>query len=165
MNWEAIGAIGEIVGALAVVTTLLYLSVQLRQYQRTSVAEGSSKGHELHSAWRNTIVQNTDAAGALAKANSGEKLSERERVQLEFFADELFISSVVSDQFSRHSGTFYDDEAYWRYLVDILQRNPGLLPEWDRIQKNVMDLISPEYRAQVNAALAEPKSGVVKADS
>ena len=165
MNWEAIGAIGEIVGALAVVTTLLYLSVQIRQYQRSSIAEGSSKGHALHSVWRNTIVQNTDAAGALAKANSGENLSERERVQLEFFADELFISSVVSDQFGRHSGTFYDDEAYWRYLVDILRRNPGLLPEWDRIQKNVMGLISPEYRVQVNAALAELKSGVVNADS
>ena len=165
MNWEAIGAIGEIVGALAVVSTLLYLSVQLRQYQLSSIAEGSSKGHELHSAWRNTIVQNTDAAGALAKANSGEKLSERERVQLEFFADELFISSVVSDQFGRHSGTFYDDEAYWRYLVDVLERNPGLLPEWDRVQKSVIDLVSPEYCAQVNAALAELKSSVLKTAS
>jgi hypothetical protein len=165
MNWDAIGAIGEIIGALAVVTTLLYLSVQVRQYQRSSIAEGSSKGHELHSAWRNTIVQNTEAAGALAKANSGETLSERDRVQLEFFADELFIASVVSDQFSRHSGTFYDDEAYWRYLVDILRRNPGLIPQWDRIQENVMDLISPEYRAQVNKALAEIRSGTVEADS
>ena len=117
MNWEAIGAIGEIVGALAVVTTLLYLSVQIRQHQRSSIAEGSGKGHELHSVWRNTIVQNTDAAGALAKANSGENLSERERVQLEL------------------------------------------------VQKNVIDLISPDYGAQVNAALAELKSGVVKADS
>ena len=31
MNWEAIGAIGEIAGALGVVLTLVYLSVQLRQ--------------------------------------------------------------------------------------------------------------------------------------
>ena len=30
MNWEAIGAIGEIVGAVAVVATLAYLAVQLR---------------------------------------------------------------------------------------------------------------------------------------
>ncbi len=140
------------------------MSVQVRQYQRSSIAEGRSKGYELHSIWRNTIVQNTDAA-ALAKANSGESLSERERVQLGFFADELFISSAVSDQFSRHSGTFYDDEAYWRYLADILQRNPGLLPEWDRIQKSVMDLNFPEYRAQVNAALADLRPGVAKADS
>jgi len=31
MNWDAIGAIGEIVGAAAVVLTLIYLSRQLRQ--------------------------------------------------------------------------------------------------------------------------------------
>jgi hypothetical protein len=164
MNWEAIGAIGEIVGALAVVTTLLYLSVQVREYQRTSIAEGSSKGHELHSTWRNTLVQNTDAAGALAKANVGENLSERERVQLEFLADEIFISSVVSDQFGLHSGTFYDDDAYPRYLVDILRRNPGLLPEWDRVQ-SVVDSVSSEYRAKVDAALSELKSSAVTADS
>jgi hypothetical protein len=31
MNWEAIGAIAELVGAGAVVLTLIYLSIQLRQ--------------------------------------------------------------------------------------------------------------------------------------
>ncbi len=30
MNWDAIGAIGEIVGALAVLLTLIYLAVQVR---------------------------------------------------------------------------------------------------------------------------------------
>lgn len=31
MNWEALGALGEIVGAAAVVLTLIFLTVQLRQ--------------------------------------------------------------------------------------------------------------------------------------
>ena len=31
MNWDAIGAIGEVVGALAVFITLGYLAVQIRQ--------------------------------------------------------------------------------------------------------------------------------------
>ena len=31
MNWDAIGAIGEIIGAIAVVSTLFYLAVQIRQ--------------------------------------------------------------------------------------------------------------------------------------
>ncbi len=30
MNWEAIGAIGEIVGALAVLATLYYLAIQIK---------------------------------------------------------------------------------------------------------------------------------------
>jgi hypothetical protein len=31
MNWDAIGAIGEVVGALGVVVTLAYLAIQIRQ--------------------------------------------------------------------------------------------------------------------------------------
>jgi hypothetical protein len=35
MNWEAIGAIGEIVGAAAVVVTLIYVAAQVRQNTRS----------------------------------------------------------------------------------------------------------------------------------
>ena len=34
MNWEAIGAIGEILGAAGVIVTLAYLAVQMRQSNR-----------------------------------------------------------------------------------------------------------------------------------
>jgi hypothetical protein len=34
MNWEAIGAIGEILGALAVVASLVYLAIQIKQSSR-----------------------------------------------------------------------------------------------------------------------------------
>ena len=35
MNWEAIGAVGEVLGALGVIATLSYLAVQIRQNTRT----------------------------------------------------------------------------------------------------------------------------------
>ena len=34
MNWEAVGAIGEILGAIAVIVTLVYLAAQIRQNSR-----------------------------------------------------------------------------------------------------------------------------------
>ena len=37
MNWEAAGAIGEIVGAIAVVATLVYLALQLRVAKQLAV--------------------------------------------------------------------------------------------------------------------------------
>jgi hypothetical protein len=47
MNWEAIGAIGEVVGAAGVIASLIYLAAQIRQNTRSveaaayqSVAEG-----------------------------------------------------------------------------------------------------------------------------
>ncbi len=39
MNWEAIGAIGEISGALAVVLTLLYLARQINESRKATVAQ------------------------------------------------------------------------------------------------------------------------------
>ena len=35
-NWDAIGAVGEIIGALAVVISLLYLATQIKSQNRES---------------------------------------------------------------------------------------------------------------------------------
>ena len=40
LNWDAIGAIGELIGAIAVVVTLAYLAVQVR-YTKASAADSS----------------------------------------------------------------------------------------------------------------------------
>lgn len=39
MNWDAIGAIGEIIGAIAVVATLGYLATQIRQSRKATLAD------------------------------------------------------------------------------------------------------------------------------
>ena len=39
MNWDAIGAIAEVLGALAVLVTLLYFSLQIRQSNKLAEAE------------------------------------------------------------------------------------------------------------------------------
>ncbi len=38
MNWEAIGAVGEVGGAIAVVATLLYLALQVRYLKSQNTA-------------------------------------------------------------------------------------------------------------------------------
>jgi hypothetical protein len=51
MNWDAIGAVGEIVGAMAVVVTLIYLAVQVRRgtsaTQAASVQAAAALDHEF----------------------------------------------------------------------------------------------------------------------
>jgi len=39
MNWDAIGAIGEVAGAIAVFATLLYLAIQIRQSTRAATTQ------------------------------------------------------------------------------------------------------------------------------
>ncbi|MEH6593310.1 MAG: hypothetical protein V7746_23775, partial [Halioglobus sp.] len=43
MNWEAVGAFGEVVGALAVVVTLVYLARQIRGNAAANHVMGTGK--------------------------------------------------------------------------------------------------------------------------
>jgi len=51
MNWEAISAVGEIVGAIAVVVTLIYLAIQVRRgtsaTQAASIQAAAALDHEF----------------------------------------------------------------------------------------------------------------------
>jgi hypothetical protein len=66
MNWEALGAIGEIVGAVAVILTLGYLALQIRQ-NTTSVRAASRL--EIASGWRahNRLSLDPDARRVYAR--------------------------------------------------------------------------------------------------
>ena len=54
MNWDAIGAVAELVGSLAVVLTLLYLVVQLKQSSKIAVAESE---RQLISTWDDALQE------------------------------------------------------------------------------------------------------------
>jgi hypothetical protein len=76
MNWDAIGAVGEMVGALAVVVTLAYLALQIRASTKESAANQWSitgrDGSELTSRFM-------EHADAWTKGNAGDELTTAER--------------------------------------------------------------------------------------
>ena len=47
MNWEALGAIGEIAGAIGVIATLVYLATQIRQ--NTAAMRGATHQTQVDS--------------------------------------------------------------------------------------------------------------------
>ena len=69
MNWDAIGAVGEVLGSLAVFITLGYLAVQIRHARseaRRALSQGRSEAH------RDLLARQQDAAvlGATLKADT-----------------------------------------------------------------------------------------------
>lgn len=50
MNWEALGAVGELAGAFVIVATIIYLSRQIRESNRHAKAEAE---REVQSQWHN----------------------------------------------------------------------------------------------------------------
>ncbi len=92
MNWEAIGAAGEIAGALAVVATLFYLARQVSQH---SAALDRANDYARATTIHNTDVFHADVFATLAKdgelasiyarALNGEELDQAEAVRFTAF--------------------------------------------------------------------------------
>ena len=83
MNWDAIGAIGEIIGALAVVTTLLILLIQVRQSNKSMIeanalqkAAAVSKHAESIGIWRSQFVQSRDTMALWLAMRDGKELDQ-----------------------------------------------------------------------------------------
>ena len=60
MNWEAIGAIGEILGAFAVFASLLYLAIQIRHNSRLSEVDLTRRALESYSNFRGLAIENAE---------------------------------------------------------------------------------------------------------
>ena len=69
MNWDAIGAVGEIVGAGAVVVSLLYLAAQVRAQNRESRLAAM---HDITVGYRDCLTTFTerDITDIVVKANA-----------------------------------------------------------------------------------------------
>jgi len=85
MNWDAIGAIGQVLGAVLVGITLIYLALQLRQ--NTSALQSSTflAISTLMGSTMEVFATHSDLAPLLIKAQSGlDVLSAEERARFGF---------------------------------------------------------------------------------
>ncbi len=68
MIWDAIGAVGEIVGAAGVIISLIYLAVQIKnqniQSQLTAENEMTSQWNDFWVTWRQIV----NSLGSMRKA-------------------------------------------------------------------------------------------------
>ena len=82
MNWEAIGAVAEFVGAIAVVITLIYLISQLRQNTKALRSSSYASVHQQEDNFLAEMARDPILARLEVKATLGiENLDETERLQ------------------------------------------------------------------------------------
>lgn len=143
MNWDAIGAVGEIVSALAVLITLIYLSVQIKQSARTQKAQSHQQiAHDRGSNLR-TFLDNKELRVAVMKASRGESITEDESAILYWFT--TLAVRAYENELYQHSMGMIDDSQ-----IEI-QR--GLL-ELPHMQiEAVVALSNDVYTPQVQAEL------------
>jgi hypothetical protein len=57
MNWDGIGAVGEVIGALAVLITLIYLATQIRQSNRIGVTASEAQFRMMAQTVNRSIIE------------------------------------------------------------------------------------------------------------
>jgi hypothetical protein len=90
MNWDAIGAIGEVLGALVVVITLGYLAIQIRQGINSVQGATELEASKQFTDWHARITNSIELRTVWDKVAGGESLSDVERVQYMWLISELF---------------------------------------------------------------------------
>ncbi|HEY5645873.1 MAG TPA: hypothetical protein VIS76_08040 [Pseudomonadales bacterium] len=107
MNWDAIGAAGEILGALSVLITLVYLSSQIRLSNRVSRFDTMTALMEKFESLNRQISNDPELRHSLMK---DEQLSADEEEQVYSFVN-MFCNTWTMAQTAKDEGLI--DEGYF----------------------------------------------------
>ena len=157
MNWEAVGAISQIVGAVLVGITLVYLAIQLRQ--NTSALKSSTflSISALMGSTMEVWATHSDLAPLLIKAQAGlDELSPDERARFGFLMMMAFrrVETVVVQ---RHLG-FIDPElteGFERSALSVLNAK-GMRQWWDASKDAFSNLFSAWVDEKLVSNLPRP---------
>ncbi len=131
MNWDAIGAIGEILGALAVFGSLVYLANQIRAQNREARV---ASVHEITEAYRSTIsvIHEPEMADLFVEAiDNFEDLTPSKRIRFVVFMLSAF--RIFEDGYFQWRQGRLENEAWESMLsplVDFLTSD-GALKVWE----------------------------------
>ncbi|MFT4585432.1 MAG: hypothetical protein ACI8XZ_005202 [Gammaproteobacteria bacterium] len=115
MNWDAVSAITEIVGASAVIATLFYLAVQIRQNTRITI---SNIREQRMGATQEIIFKWADEAGLLDKIERNEEIEGTERTRALMIIREVFRN--WESHIHQHRNGLFEDEK-WRAVQETMR--------------------------------------------
>ena len=85
LSWDAIGAVGEVVGGVGVIVTLIYLAIQVRQNTKASEKQNLRDATEfLHSCYRSVIEDQELADISVRGMKDYAALTEAERERFHY---------------------------------------------------------------------------------
>ena len=129
MDWDAIGAIGEVLGAVAVIATLLYLGTQISQTNRIAKSSVARELQQKYSDLYTLIATNSEIMGLVTRLRNSNYVieSEEEEEQLESFC--LLLLGLWLSTGVAHSQGQIEKNQYQIYCQDVevkLSKWPGM---------------------------------------
>ena len=102
MNWEAVGAIGEIIGAAGVIASLGYLAVQIRRSAASTNLSAFQEVMRSAQDLSSVIAQDGELARLLVSGSqSREELSPDDRLRFHSFWSAMFMNMEMGFHYRR----------------------------------------------------------------
>ena len=134
MNWDALGAIAELIGGVAVLITLVYLATQVRQSNQMQRQQISTEQTNRYHANAHILASNPELVTIYRKAMVGEDLTEEERWRFGSFMYALILD--FEEMFYFHEdGAQY--EFRWHGMQMSIYRylsSPGGNAWWESVK-------------------------------
>jgi len=166
MNWDAVGAIGEIVGAVAVVATLFYLAYQIRQnsnaLERSNQYANAGSIHATNASYAQVfsqLVHDAELASIYHRALHNEPLGAEEQIRFTGFlntyfawVEDVFHQELEEVGFLNPDNKVHTADFYWvsgPYIIQLLSTMVGR--EWWLNDPSCQFV--PEFRQSISQLL------------
>jgi hypothetical protein len=152
LNWDALTAVAELVGAAGVIASLLYLAAQVRGSNRASAVEAKLESTRLLNNFVDLLLQRPDLNQLMLKGRKSlESLTPEEYQQFSNLCLKAFWF-FSAGYFQYRQGTLSDDDWFeLRAVVRYWLRSQGCRAWWQKLGQNMYGV---GFIAFVNSEIA-----------
>lgn len=152
MQWDAVGAIGEVAGAAGVIITLVYLSIQLRQNTKAQRNASRLETTRSFTDWYSTVMTQPDLMRVWDEVFLRQsELSAEDRAR--FFWMISAVSSRVEEMYTQTKAGLIEGEVWLGHRASMagLLDNPMVRAWWD----SGAVVLSKDFRDEIEATKRE----------
>jgi len=154
MTIQDLGSFGELVSGVAVLVTLIYLIVQLRQNTATIRAQTRGLLTQQSIRVQSLLLENPHVAEVVAKSRKGEVLDDREEL-IDLTRCFVWFRHWENVHYQYRQG-LYDEAEYLAQRRAIAWRMNEGDPALRRVWAGVKQRYSPDFVEEMESVIAEP---------
>ena len=159
MSLQDFASLAEIIGAIAVVITLAYLAVQIKQNSRAIRSSNETTIHINTQNLAEPLMMDRELGNIILRALSDEELPPAERLAAYAWFYQMLSSGELAHQ-AYVRGEL--DQEYWEATINFFRsywQSPGFKRYWS----NRKGAFTPKFRAAVEEWVADVAVGVTPA--
>ena len=152
INWDALGAVGEILGAIGVIATLGYLAIQISHANKLASWQTHKSAVEANAMTMNLIVNDDDTARIFRTGfMNPDALDETEKIRFHQLATQMVLNyKDILDAYDKGLFDFPTYEAWLGFISSHLVMPGGRLWWKDHEQAYI-----PRVRDEINKGMLE----------